>query len=76
MTEDLKYVASFGVEAGLWRLSGSVSPEMTPHIRSFKTFVAANMLFLLQVRTSSHHLTYAKASADDKHRLDYAERSR
>ncbi|MBS7409218.1 MAG: hypothetical protein KIG47_08950 [Prevotellamassilia sp.] len=49
---------------------------MTPHIRSFKTFVAANMLFLLQGRTSSHHLTYAKASADDKHRLDYAERSR
>lgn len=66
MTEDLKYVASFGVEAGLWRLSGGVSPEMTPHIRSFKTFVAANMLFLLQGRTSSHHLTDDKISADDK----------
>ena len=62
MTEDLKYVASFGVEAGLWRLSDGVSPEMTPHIRSFNTFVAAKMLFLVQGRTSSHHLTDDKAS--------------
>lgn len=43
-------------------VEGGVSPEMTPYIRSFKTFVAANMLFLLQGRTSSHHLTDDKPS--------------